>query len=68
MGDERSGSGGSGLRLLDGLLVVGAGVVAVLVAFALLHFIVGMIWAVVKIVAVVGVIAAVAWVLVRRRS
>ncbi len=39
-----------------------------LIAFALLHFIVGLIWSVVKIVAVVAVIAAVAWVLVRRRS
>ncbi|MDA8367185.1 MAG: hypothetical protein M0Z62_09550 [Actinomycetota bacterium] len=66
MSDDKSG--GSGLRLLDGILVVGAGVVAVLIAFALLHFIVGLIWSVVKIVAVVAVIAAVAWVLVRRRS
>jgi hypothetical protein len=58
---------GSGLRLLDGALVVVVGVVGVVVAFAVLHFVVGFVWELVKIVLVVGVIGGVFWALGRRR-
>jgi lysylphosphatidylglycerol synthetase-like protein (DUF2156 family) len=58
---------GSGLRVLDGVLVAGAVVVAVVVAFAVLHVLVGLVWFAVKTVVVIAVIAAVVGLLVRRR-
>jgi glucose uptake protein GlcU len=58
---------GSGLRALDGVLVVGAGVVAVVVGFAVLHFVAGFVWELVKIVLIVGVIGGLVWALGRRR-
>lgn len=58
---------GSGLRVLDAVLVVGAVVVAVVLAFAVLHVLVGLVWFAVKTVVVVAVIAAVVGLLVRRR-
>jgi len=58
----------SGLRAFDMALMVAGGVVAVVVAFALLHFVVGMIWFAVKAVVVVAVIAAIGWMLLRRHS
>jgi len=61
--DERTG-----LRALDAVLLVGAGVLIAVVAFALLHFVVGVVWFVIKTAVVVGVIAAVAWLLLRRHS
>jgi Flp pilus assembly protein TadB len=57
----------SGLRVLDGALVVVAGVVGIVVAFAVLHFVVGFVWELVKIVLIVGVVGGLLWVLGRRR-
>jgi membrane protease YdiL (CAAX protease family) len=58
---------GSGLRALDGALVVVVGVFGVVVAFAVLHFVVGFVWELVKIVLIVGVIGGLFWALSRRR-
>jgi hypothetical protein len=57
----------SGLRVLDGALVVGVGVVGIVIAFAALHFVVGFVWELVKIVLIVGVVGGLFWVLGRRR-
>ena len=57
----------SGLRVLDGALVVVVGVGGVGVAFAVLHFVVGFVWELVKIVLIVGVVGGLLWVLGRRR-
>ena len=57
----------SGLRVLDGALVVVVGVVGVVVAFAVLHFVVGFVWELVKIVLIVGVVGGLLWALGRRR-
>lgn len=58
---------GSGIRALDGALVVGAGIIGVVIAFAVLHFIAGFVWGVVKIAVIVGVVGAIVWALGRRR-
>jgi hypothetical protein len=58
---------GSGLRAADGVLLVVAGVVGVVVAFAVLHAIAGVVWELVKVVVVVGLIGSVLWFLGRRR-
>jgi multisubunit Na+/H+ antiporter MnhB subunit len=57
----------SSLRVLDGALVVVVGVVGVVVAFAVLHFVVGFVWELVKIVLIVGVVGGLLWALGRRR-
>jgi hypothetical protein len=57
----------SGLRVLDGAAVVVVGVVGVVVAFAVLHFVVGFVWEIVKIALIVGVVGGLLWVLGRRR-
>jgi hypothetical protein len=57
----------SGLRVLDGALVVAGGVIAVVVAFAVLHFVVGFVWELVKIALIVAVVGGLFWVLGRRR-
>jgi uncharacterized membrane protein SirB2 len=58
----------SGLSLFDGVLVVGGGIIALIVAFAVLSFIAGVVWFVVKVIVVVALIALVARVLFRRHS
>ncbi len=58
---------GSGLRTLDHLGVAAVAVVGVIVAFAALHFVVGFLWELVKVVVVVGVVGGVFWALSRRR-
>ncbi len=58
---------GGGLRPLQTLAMVAIGVLAVVVAFGVLHFIVGVIAILVKLVVVLAVIAAVAWLLLGRR-
>jgi Flp pilus assembly protein TadB len=58
---------GSGLRKLDGALVVAVGVVGVIVAFVVLHFVVSFVWEVVKIALIVGVVGGLFWALTRRR-
>jgi hypothetical protein len=58
----------SGLSLFDGVLIVGGGLIAVFVAFAVLHFIVGVIWFVVKVIVVVALVAFVAKLVFNRKS
>jgi uncharacterized membrane protein SirB2 len=58
----------SGLSIFDGVLIVGGGIIALVVAFALLSFVAGIIWFFVKVVVVVALIALVARLVFRRRS
>ena len=58
----------SGLSLFDGVLIIGGGVIALFVAFALLSFVAGIIWFAVKVIVVVALIALVAKLVFRRRS
>ena len=58
----------SGLSVFDGVLIVGGGLIALFVAFALLSFVAGIIWFVVKLVVVVALIALVAKLVFGRRS
>jgi hypothetical protein len=58
---------GTGLRVVDGALVVAAGVIGVVIAFAVLHFVVGALWEIVKVVVIVGVVGGIFWALGRRR-
>ncbi len=58
---------GSGLRLFDSMLVVAAGVVAVVIGFAVLHFIAGALWELIKIVVILAIIGGLVWALGRRR-
>jgi uncharacterized membrane protein SirB2 len=60
--------GRSGLSVFDGVLIVGGGLIALFVAFALLSFVAGIIWFVVKVIVVVALIALVARLVFRRRS
>jgi uncharacterized membrane protein SirB2 len=57
----------SGLSLFDGVLIVGGGIIAVIVAFAVLSFVAGVIWFIVKLVVVVALVALVAKLLFGRR-
>lgn len=58
---------GTGIRVLDGALVVAVGVVGVVIAFAVLHFVVGALWEIVKVVVIVGVVGGILWAIGRRR-
>jgi uncharacterized membrane protein SirB2 len=58
----------SGLSVFDGVLIVGGGIIALVVAFAVLSAVVGAIWFVVKVVLVVALVGLVARFLFRRRS
>ena len=58
----------SGLSLFDGVLVVGGGIIALIVAFAVLSFIAGVVWFVVKVIVVIALVALVAQLVFRRRS
>lgn len=49
-----------GLSLFDGVLIVGGGIIAIFVAFALLSFVAGVMWFFIKLVVVVALIAFVA--------
>lgn len=57
----------SGLKLLDAVLLVGAAVIAAVVAFALLSFIASVVWFLIKVVVVVAIIGALGMFLLRRR-
>ncbi len=61
--DERTG-----LSLFDGVLIVGGGIIAVVVAFAVLSFVAGIVWFVVKVIVVVALVALVAKLVFGRRS
>jgi hypothetical protein len=58
----------SGLSLFDGVLVVGGGIIALIVAFAVLSFIAGVVRFVVKVIVVIALVALVAKLVFRRRS
>ncbi len=58
----------TGLSLFDGVLIVGGGLIALFVAFAVLGFIAGIIWFVIKLAIVVALITLVAKLVFRRRS
>ena len=58
----------SGLKLLDAVLLVGGAVIAMVVAFAILSSIVGLIWFLIKAVVVVAIIGALGWFLLHRRA
>jgi uncharacterized membrane protein SirB2 len=57
-----------GLSLFDGVLIVGGGLIAVFVAFAIFSFIAGIVWFAVKVVVVVALIALVAKLVFGRHS
>jgi hypothetical protein len=58
----------SGLKTFDLVLLIGGGIIAVLVAFALLHAVAGIIWFAIKFIFVIAVIGGLAWWLVGRRK
>ena len=58
---------GSGIRVAEGAVLVVVGVVGIVIAFAVLHTIVGFVWEAVKVVVVVRLIGAAIWFLGRRR-
>jgi hypothetical protein len=58
----------TGLRTMDGVLLVGAGIIAIVVVFAVLSFVASLIWFVIKVIVVVAVLGGLAWLLLRRRS
>lgn len=58
----------TGLSLFDGVLIVGGGLIALFVAFAVLGFIAGIIWFVIKLAIVVALIVIVAKLVFRRRA
>ena len=58
----------SGLSVFDGVLIVGGGLIALFVAFALLSFVAGVIWFMVKLIVVVALVALVARLVFHRRS
>ncbi|HLG66814.1 MAG TPA: hypothetical protein VKV36_02955 [Acidimicrobiales bacterium] len=68
MGREVEPKSKGGLRVLDGLALVGVGVVGALVAFWALHAVVGIVWGLVKLAVVVAVVLATLWWLAARRS
>jgi Flp pilus assembly protein TadB len=58
-------SGSTGIRPVHAFVVVGTLVVAAVVAFAALHFVVGLLWFVVKLVVVFAIVFAVAKMVLR---
>jgi hypothetical protein len=58
----------SGLKTFDLVLLIGGGVIAALVAFALLSAVAGIIWFAIKFIFVIAVIGLIAWWLVGRRK
>jgi uncharacterized membrane protein SirB2 len=58
----------SGLSLFDGVLIVGGGIIAVVVGFAVLGFLASVVWTVIKLVVIVALIVLVAKLVFRRHS
>ncbi len=56
-----------GLGLVDGLIIGVIAIVGIIVAFAVLSFVAGLLWEVVKIGLIVAVVVGVLWLLVGRR-
>ena len=57
----------SGLSLLDGVLIVGGGLIALFVLFWIVGVIAGFVWFVVKVAVVVALVTLVARLMFRRR-
>lgn len=57
----------TGLSLFDGVLIVGGGILALIVAFWVLSFVAGLVWSVIKLAIVVGLVVLVARLVFRRR-
>jgi uncharacterized membrane protein len=64
MADEDS----KGLSVFDGVLIVGGGIIAVVVAFAVFSFIAGVVWFIVKVIVVVALVGFIARLVFGRRS
>jgi len=62
-GEERRG-----LSVFDGVLIIGGGLIILVVAFGVLHFIGSLLWFLVKLVIVVALISLVVKLVFRRRS
>jgi uncharacterized membrane protein SirB2 len=58
----------TGLSVFDGVLIVGGGIIALIVAFAVFSFVAGLVWFAVKVVLVVLLVSFVARLVFRRRS
>jgi multisubunit Na+/H+ antiporter MnhF subunit len=58
----------TGLSVLDGVLIVGGGIIAVVVLITLIGFVTSIIWFVLKLVIVVALVAFVGRLIFRRRS
>jgi hypothetical protein len=56
-----------GLGIVDGLIIGVIAIVGIIIAFALLSFVAGLLWEVVKIGLIVAVVVGVLWLLVGRR-
>jgi hypothetical protein len=56
-----------GLGIVDGLIIGVIAIVGIVIAFALLSFVAGLLWEVVKIGLIVAVVVGVLWLLVGRR-
>ena len=67
MAPDAQGDGGAGLRPADVVVLVGVGLVGLVVAFWVLGHILGIVWFLVKVAAVVAVVVAALALLVRRR-
>ncbi len=65
---EHRGEERSGLSLFDGVLIVGAGIIAVVVGFAVLGALASLVWTLVKIIVIVALIVFVARLVFRRHS
>jgi hypothetical protein len=57
-----------GLSVFDGVLIVGGGIIAVIVAFAVFSFIAGVVWFIVKVIVVVALVGFIARLVFGRRS
>lgn len=57
----------SGLGVFEGVLLVAAGVIGVVIAFAALHFVVGVLWELIKVVVIIAVVGALFFALGRRK-
>jgi hypothetical protein len=66
--DMESGSGGSGLSLFDGVLIVGGGLIVLFVLFKLLGVIAAIGWFIIKVVVVIALVVFVARLVFRKRS
>jgi uncharacterized membrane protein SirB2 len=65
---EPRGDEHRGLSIFDGVLIVGGGLIALFVVFAVIGFIASVMWFLVKLVVVVALITLVVKLVFRRRS